>query len=84
MIPVSSLRELVDDWQREITEFATKDDPYYNGVRQCLSDVLALLDASLSPPVEQTLQEAGLCCMSQHATASPPWTCDCRCHTEND
>lgn len=39
----SSLSALVEDWNGEIAEFATKDDPYYNGVRQCRDDVAHLL-----------------------------------------
>ena len=26
-------------------------------------------------------EKNGLCCMKQHAQATPPWTCDCLCHT---
>jgi hypothetical protein len=43
---VAAIRALRDDWKAEIAEFATKDDPYYNGVRQCLSDLEATEDLS--------------------------------------
>jgi len=42
--PPQDIRELVEEWQSEIKEFATKDDPYYNGVRQCVADVRAILE----------------------------------------
>lgn len=42
----TELLELAKNWREEIAEFATKDDPYYNGVRMCLSD----LESYLSDP----------------------------------
>lgn len=27
--------------------------------------------------------DSGLCCMARHAQATPPWTCDCPCHTKD-
>ena len=24
--------------------------------------------------------DSGLCCITRHANAVPPWTCDCPCH----
>ncbi len=29
----------------------------------------------------RTLLESGLCCLSRHANAVAPWTCDCPCHS---
>lgn len=40
-------QELIEDllisWESEIAEFATHNDPYYNGVRQCIQDLEAVL-----------------------------------------
>lgn len=33
-------------------------------------------------PEEATPFDTGLCCMSRHATAVAPWTCDCPCHSK--
>lgn len=32
-------------------------------------------------PEERSPYDSGLCCMARHASAIPPWTCDCPCHT---
>ncbi len=32
-------------------------------------------------PEERSPYDSGLCCMARHASAKPPWTCDCPCHT---
>jgi len=37
------IEELIASWELEVIEFATKDDPYYNGVRQCIDDLKATL-----------------------------------------
>jgi len=37
------LIDLCADWEDEVAEFATKDDPYYNGVRQCIADLRAVV-----------------------------------------
>lgn len=51
----ADVQEGIAEWEREIAEFATKDDPYYNGVRQCVQDAKSWLEAE--PAVTPAAQE---------------------------
>lgn len=43
-------RAVLAEWAEEVAEFATKDDPYYNGVRQCIDDLKAV---EMPPPAPE-------------------------------
>lgn len=43
---IGDVDALMEEWKSDIDAFATKDDPYWNGVRQCLSDLRAQFEVN--------------------------------------
>ena len=73
--------DLTSDEAQRLAALLTADDELRAHVR--VDRAIHRADVDQGRNEQRTPEDSGLCCLAAHATATPPWTCDCPCHTRD-